>query len=228
LCYQVQKINVFKINILAFFKVNAFNPSQTRVWEDSQVPGPAHSLVLGLLSFDLTFRTYKFTSPRISKCVIEHYGFVNLPKQCGAISPFRRAREWTRLRTCHLPNIYSPGSDQPKSRTTPVGTSLIFVQSERGKRCWVEPLPDFLHYIIETDVKKSFLTLCMKYKKIWKMFCRNRYLKNWVHQFSLNLMSKSERSTLTSPGTIRVKIQCSQFIKKSTLSIVFLLIFKKD
>jgi hypothetical protein len=46
-------------------------------------------------------------------------------------------------------------------------------------------------------------------KRSGRRFCRNRYKKKYkvLYMFSCNLRSKSARSTLTSPGLIRVKEQ---------------------
>jgi hypothetical protein len=61
-------------------------------------------------------------------------------------------------------------------------------------------------WAVEDRVKRHFLRSCQKFKKIRKTFLQEQVKKmcEVLIKFSCNLRSKLARSTLTSPGSIRV------------------------
>jgi hypothetical protein len=114
-----------------------------------------------------------------ARCVIEHYGFRNLPRTMPAVF-LDRAREWAQLRTCHpscsardrkLTGMFTgavPGCGTRHGGTSSaLGWSVIAVKPSRRGGGWQGLTVTGFR---QKYVKTSFFKLCQKFKKIWKTF----------------------------------------------------------
>jgi hypothetical protein len=143
-----------------------------------------------------------------------------------------RAREWTQLRTRNhtlcmawfqkLIRILTGTAQDCGSQD--IRTSLAFGWSEaavnwaEGEVNRVAMRPDFWCLIVKMYFKMSFFDV---FERFARCFCRIRYYKTFSH----SLTSKSARSTLTSHGTIRVRIWCYHLIWLVDNVITWMIIF---
>ncbi len=178
----------------------------------------------GPFSFDLTFMRCKLTSPGL--CIVSQSATVSESAQKGAapaICTLRKRERAGPTENPSPPSLYMACNQKligmstgtaPDCGPWPGGTSpalrwSVFTVKPRGRG----GRSAMCLRVRTSDEKKSkwnskcnFFTSCQKFRKIWKTFLQDQViLKNLIYEnFVRCWTSKLVRSTLTSPGRIRV------------------------
>jgi hypothetical protein len=195
-------------------------------------PGSGKSVnYRGPFAFGLAFTRCKLTSSGNWVLCIERCGFGYLPRTvrraATLIGPLWKSERLARLRTRHPPHSTRPGtwnSSEFYWRHTSLRTTarrdfsrarVVRNSCKTGRKQGCRQSSDATEFLMKKrqNGRQNVVFWChvRSSKRFGRRFCKNRSKKyNLIYKNIVrNLTSKLARSTLTSPGWIRVKSRCN-------------------